>query len=76
MKLTKPSDEYIEKAKRLSRDDAERVFSRMRGKLWRRLDDNTLGPLEAVAAQLELEDRHLEEWRHGVAKIRAAHKKS
>jgi hypothetical protein len=59
----KPDDQYLEKAKKLSSENAERVLSRMRTKLARRTDDNKLTILEAIAIQLELEDEQLEEWR-------------
>jgi len=71
MKLTKPSEEYLERARLLSREEAERLFSRMRGKLQRRFDDERLIPLEAIAIQLQLEDEHLQEWRDRLAELRA-----
>ena len=65
---------YLEMAKRLSREEAERLFSRMRGKLLRRLDDRKLLPLDAIARQLKLEDEELNEWRAKLAEIRERHK--
>ena len=47
-----PKKEYLEKAKTLSRKDVERLFSRMGGKLTRRLEDKRLSPLEVVALQI------------------------
>ncbi len=70
MKLTAPSPEWIEKAKLLSRDDAEHILARMRKKLTRRLDHEKIDPLEAVASQLQLEDEQLQEWRDKLAKLR------
>ncbi len=69
-KLKAPKDEYLEKAKTLSKKDAERLFSRMGGKLTRRLEDEKLSPLEVVALQLELEDEQLKEWRKNLGEIR------
>jgi hypothetical protein len=69
-----PTDEYIEKAKALSREDAERLFARMRGKLTRRLEDKRLSALEVVALQLELEDEDLKEWRKNFAEVRRKRK--
>lgn len=66
-----PSERYIEKAKLLTKEEAERVFARMRGKYMRRLEDKEASPLEAVALQLEKEDRDLEEWRARWAEITA-----
>lgn len=66
-----PSEEYLLKAKKLSKTQAEHLFSRMGGKLGRRLDDNKLIPLEALALQLEIEDENLKEWRERFAEIKA-----
>jgi hypothetical protein len=63
-------EEYLEKAKLLNRDEVEHLFSRMRGKYARRLDDNKINPLEAAAKQLEYEDERLGEWRARVSELR------
>jgi hypothetical protein len=62
MKKT-PSDKYLEKAKLLSKEETERLLSRMRTKLMRRLEDKKMSAEEVVAIQLEIEDEDLEEWR-------------
>jgi hypothetical protein len=72
--LKQPKKEYLEEAKTLSRKDAERLFSRMGGRLNRRLEDKRLSPLEVVALQLEFEDEQLEEWRKKIGEIRGKHK--
>ena len=64
-----PSEEYLEKAKLLSREEAEKILSRMRHKLMRRIEDNESSPLEAVAMQLQKEDEDLKEWRERWAEI-------
>jgi hypothetical protein len=69
MKLIKPDDDYIEKAKLLSADEIERLLARMRGKLSRRLDNEKLSATEAAAIQLQLEDEQLMEWRERMAEI-------
>jgi hypothetical protein len=69
-----PSDAYLEKAKRLSRNETERLLSRMRLKLMRRLEDKTLSELEVVAIQLEIEDEELNEWREKMGEIRKSTK--
>jgi len=74
MKRT-PSEEYIVKAKKLSKIQSERVFSRMGGKLGRRLDDDKVVPLEALAMQLEIEDEKLNQWRERFAEIKAREEK-
>jgi hypothetical protein len=66
----KPAEEYVEKAKLLSNEEAERLMSRMRSKLTRRLEDDKFSELEAVAIQLEIEDEELNEWRKNMAEIR------
>jgi N-acyl-L-homoserine lactone synthetase len=69
MKKT-PSEKYIEKAKLLSKEDTERLLSRMRTKLMRRLEDKKMSAEEVVAIQLEIEDEDLDEWRKKWAEIK------
>ena len=64
-----PAEEYLEKAKLLTKEEAEHLLARMRRKLNRRMEDRTVAPLEAVALQLELEDEKLQEWRQRWAEI-------
>lgn len=64
-----PKNEYLEKAKLLSRDEAEKILARMRPKLMRRMEDKTTSPLEAVALQLQKDDEDLAEWRARWAEI-------
>ena len=68
MKKT-PSDEYLEKAKLLSKEDTERLLSRTRSKLIRRLENEKMTALEVVALQLEIEDEDLNEWRERMTEI-------
>ncbi|HSQ40615.1 MAG TPA: hypothetical protein VLM78_10705 [Anaerolineales bacterium] len=68
MKKT-PSDEYLEKAKLLSKEETERLLSRTRSKLIRRLEKEKMTALEVVALQLEFEDEDLNEWRARMAEI-------
>jgi hypothetical protein len=68
MKKT-PAEEYVEKAKLLSKEETERLMSRIRAKLMRRLEDKKLSDLEIVAIQLEIEDEDLNEWRKKMAEI-------
>jgi len=65
-----PSDEYLEKAKLLSKEETERLLSRTRSKLIRRLESEEMTALEVVALQLEIEDEDLSEWRKKTAEIR------
>src|SRR3569832_1241341 len=57
-----PSEAYLEKARHLSKEETERLLSRMREKLTRRLEDKKLSAMEVVAIQLEIEDEALSEW--------------
>jgi len=73
-KQEKPEKEYLEKAKELSRKDAERLMARMRGRFTRRLEDKELSAIDALALQLKFEHEQLMEWRKNVAKIREKRK--
>ena len=68
MKIFTPNQDYLEKAKLLTNEDAERVHSRMSGKLKRRLMKKKLSELEALAIQLEREEMQLIEWREEYSK--------
>ncbi|MDP3678721.1 MAG: hypothetical protein Q8R23_06500 [Methylotenera sp.] len=70
MKIKSANEEYLEKATNLTEEEAERLQSRMRGKLMRRLEDKKLSTLEALAIQLELDDEQLEEWREKMRAIK------
>ncbi|MFP5410988.1 MAG: hypothetical protein ACLGG6_08430 [Gammaproteobacteria bacterium] len=66
-----PTETYLEKARRLRKIDIERLLSRARKKLMRRIEDQTLSVEEVVAIQLEIEDEELAEWRERWAEIQA-----
>lgn len=74
MKIKTANEEYIEKAKLLTKKEAERLQSRMRDKLHRRLEDKKLNTIEAIAIQLEFEDEQLKEWRERVVEVREKYK--
>jgi len=65
-----PSEQYLEQAKLLSKEELERLLSRTRAKLMRRLEDKKLNAVEVVAIQLEIEDEDLNEWREKWAEIK------
>ncbi len=69
-KMSKP--EYEAKALELSEDEAERLLSRMSGKLPKRLRNEKLTRDEALAIQLELEDEQLEEWRRNMQELNSS----
>ncbi len=70
MKIKFPDEEYLEIASKLTKEEAERVMSRMSGKLPRRLEKDKLSEIEALAIQLELEDEQLKEWREKMHTIK------
>jgi hypothetical protein len=70
MKIKSPAKEFLVKAKTLSREEAERLFSRMGGKLTRRLEDKRFSALDVIAIQLEMESEQLKEWRRNFAKVK------
>lgn len=67
--------DYNSQAKKLSKEQKERVLSRMSGKLPKRLAKDKISESEAIAIQLELEDEQLQEWKEKVTAIRAKEKK-
>lgn len=71
MGIKNANEEYLEKAKLLTDEDAERLLSRMGKKLPRRLLKEKLSKEEAIAIQLEIEDEQLEEWREKMNEIKS-----
>ena len=65
----KPDVAYLEKVKKLSKEQVERLHSRMRNKLTRRTEDEKITEIDALAIQLELEDEQLAEWREQRRKL-------
>jgi hypothetical protein len=74
MRIKKANEEYIEKAKNLSKEEVEKLQSRIHGKLMRRAEDKKLCLIETLAIQLELEDEQLAEWRRNIQEIREKEK--
>lgn len=70
-----PSEKYLLLAQELTKEQSERLFSRMGNKLGRRFDDSKIVALEALAIQLEIEDENLKEWRERFAEIRKKYRK-
>ncbi len=68
--MKQAKQDYLEKARALSEEMRERLLSRMKGKLPKRLDKEKISIEEALALQMELEDEQLEEWRRSVRAIR------
>ena len=70
MSIKNPSDEFLKLAEAVNETDAEKILSRMSGKLPKRLHKEKLTKVEAIAIQLELEDELLQEWRKNFHKIK------
>lgn len=70
--LCKP--EYLAKAKLLTKEESERLLSRMEGKLPRRLQKDKISKEEALAIQMELEDEQLQLWRNMIRILREKEK--
>ena len=75
MKIKPASEEYLEKAQKLTEEESDRLLSRMSGKPARKLTDNNLTRLEALAIQLTLHDDLLSEWRENMHAIREQEEK-
>lgn len=58
------------KARLLNEEETERLLSRTRSKLVRRMESEKITTLEVLAIQLEIEDEDLSEWRAKMAEIR------
>ena len=71
-KLNKPN--YLSKVKLLTKEETERLLSRMGSKLDRRLDKRKISQEEALARQLELEDEQLSEWRKVMHSLKSKEK--
>ncbi len=70
--LSKP--EYLAKVKLLTKEESERLLSRMEGKLPRRLQKDKISKEEALAIQMELEDEQLQHWRNMIRILREKEK--
>jgi hypothetical protein len=66
-----PSEEYLKKAEKLTGKEAEYLLMRIHGKLGRRVDDNKISSLDALAIQLEIEDDRRNEWRKNFNELKA-----
>lgn len=72
-KISKP--DYLSKVKLLTKEETERLLSRMGNKLDRRLEKHKVSQEEALAMQLELEDAQLQEWRKMMRILKEKEKK-
>lgn len=75
MKIKIANDEYLKKAENLSEIEVEKLQCRMGSKLFRRAEDKKLTLVEALAIQLEIEDKELVEWREKRKEVVAKNKK-
>jgi hypothetical protein len=72
MAIKNASEDFIKLAETLDEESAERILSRMTGKLPKRLIKEKLTKVEAIALQLELEDELLQDWRKNFAKVNSS----
>ena len=63
MKIKTPNEKNLKEAEKLTKEQKERLLSRMRGKLTRKLESEKLNSVEAIALQLKVENDDLVEWR-------------
>lgn len=63
-------EEYVKKAGKLSRAQAEYIFSRLRPRVGRGFEEDEHFPIEQIALQLQLEDEALIEWRQRFAELK------
>ncbi|BCM24306.1 hypothetical protein [Methyloradius palustris] len=61
MKIKSCKEEYLLKAQKLSKEETERLLSRMSQKTLKRLEDLTTE--EIIGIQMEIEEDQLNEWR-------------
>ncbi|OYZ39182.1 MAG: hypothetical protein B7Y16_09805 [Methylotenera sp. 24-45-7] len=66
------SEDFIKLAEKLDEESAEKILSRMTGKLPKRFIKEKLTKVEAIALQLELEDELLQDWRKNFAKVNSS----
>ncbi len=64
------NEEYIKRASKLSRAQAEYISYRLRSKIGRGFEDNEQFPIEEIALQLQLEEEALVEWRQRFAEVK------
>lgn len=76
MRIKEASQVYIDMANKLTQEESDRLQSRMRGKLTRRVEDKKLNSVDALAIQLELDDEQLREWREKMSEINEKEQKS
>jgi hypothetical protein len=70
MAVKNPTEAFIKIAELMDDESAEKVLSRMSGKLPKRFKKEKLTKVEAIAIQLELEDELLQEWRKNYSEIK------
>jgi hypothetical protein len=72
MSIKNASEDFIKLAEKLDEESAEKILSRMTGKLPKRFIKEKLTKVEAIALQLELEDELLQDWRKNFAKVNSS----
>ncbi len=75
MKIKSCKEEFLLKAQRLKKIEADRLMSRMSGKKLKKLQKDGLSAEEILGIQLEIENDQLMEWREKMAAISASEAK-
>ena len=70
-----PREKYLLKAARLTRDEAQQFYLRMKRKLERSIEKHKVRPVVALALQLEIEDENLNKWRERFSVIKSRSRK-
>ena len=70
-----PREKYLLKAARLTRDEAQQFYLRMKRKLERSIEKHKVRPVVALALQLEIEDKNLNKWRERFSVIKSRSRK-
>ncbi len=69
MKIKSCKEEFLLKAQRLKKIEADRLMSRMNGKKLKKLQKDGLSSEEILGIQLEIENDQLVEWRDKMVAI-------
>lgn len=67
--MIKANIEYLSKVANLTEVEIARLLTRMRGEALEVFKSQKLSSLEAIAAQLKVEDEQLQQWRENKVKI-------
>jgi hypothetical protein len=67
-----PNEEFVKKARNLSKAQADYIFSLLRFRLGLGFEEEDNFPLEDIAIQMQREEESLNEWRARFAEVKAS----